>query len=252
MKNKIDISIVMTLHKEGLLAKYSLDSLTHNRLAASKNRLRTQLICVLDSADRDTKNIVMSHRVMTSEDKILEVNNKDLPSSRNDGIAQATGDCVSIVDGDDYYSKDWLVNAHKELQSFPTAIVHPQWVVHFDSIHCLGKVIDQRQVNYPMASLLKHHPWIATSFAKRKIYADTPYVATRYAESGFAYEDWQWNITTLARGHMHIVAADTALFYRRKATGSMLSEQVSARGIIRPSEFFNKSDLWDQAFGIYK
>lgn len=244
MANKI--SMVVTFHNEGILANYALQGFIRNRKMAEKNGCETELICVLDRTDVDTKKIVSNHACLRESDHIILVNNGDLASSRNDGIKIASGEFVAIMDGDDYYSTEWLIRAHRQINEFNRdAICHPRWIVGFGRTHHLAKIRDQRKENYPMASLLKHHPWVSCSFARRSIYETYPYAPVHHKETGFAYEDWHWNLETLAHGIFHITAEETALFYRQKAQ-SMLTQMNSSRGIIRPTKFFDMAADWEK------
>lgn len=217
------ISVVVTFHNEGILAHYALRSFARNRLAAEVGGCKTELICVLDRADSDTKNIINNHNCLRADDLIILVDNGDPAASRNDGIKCATGDFIAIMDGDDYYSEEWLIRAYREIDKYNrSAICHPRWIVAFGRNHHLAKIRDQRMEYYPMASLLKHHPWVVTSFAKRSIYEAHPYAPNDHKETGFAYEDWHWNLDVLANGIVHISAPETAIYYRQK-TQSVLT-----------------------------
>lgn len=247
------ISIIMTFHNEGLLANYALTGMSRLRKMSDLAGLSTELICVLDNIDADTRDIVINHSCMRSADIVEEVANGDLAASRNSGTARASGDFIAIVDGDDYYSDDWFIKAHMEMTKNRQAklICHPEWVVSFGESHSLYKVLDQRNTEYPLPSLLKHHPWISCSFGVRETYEKFPYRLVYHGRTGFAYEDWHWNLELLSYGYMHITAADTALYYRRKKN-SMLVTHNSSRGIIRPTHFFDRVDLWPKKFHIYE
>jgi len=244
MANKI--SLVVTFHNEGILANYALHGFARNRINAEKFGCETELICVLDRVDTDTKKIVNDHKSVREGDKIILVDNGDLASSRNDGIKSVSGDFIAIMDGDDYYSSDWLIRAYREINSFRgDAICHPRWVFGFGRNHHLAKIRDQRTEKYPLASMLKHHPWVSCSFSKRSIYETYPYAPVHHKETGFAYEDWHWSLETLASGVFHITAEETALYYRQKAQ-SMLTQMNSTQGIIRPTKFFDMVADWER------
>ncbi len=234
-----DISIIMTFHHEGLLAHYSLLGLERVRCAADRYNLSTELICVLDRANEDTFRIVSNHPFLRQQDQIIEVDIGDPASARNQGIKIATSEFIAIIDGDDYYSEDWLVRAQQALtQCIEPAVCHPEWVISFGEIHCALRLPDQRFEPYSYDSLLKHHPWVVTSFGLRSTYLDIPYTPVFSNSSGFGYEDWHWNLELIHEGYLHITAPETALYYRRKKNSVLVSHNQS-HTIIRPCSFFD-------------
>ncbi|MDA8190801.1 MAG: glycosyltransferase [Gammaproteobacteria bacterium] len=239
----MDISVVVTFHNENLLAKWMLEGFARTRQYAEDQGLAIEMICVLDTANEDTTAIVTNHPSLRETDTVVRVANRDLATSRNDGVRAATGEYVSIVDGDDYYSKEWLVRARaRAREASDQAVVHPEYVVSFGTVHSLTKVIDQERDDYPLASCFKIHPWISTAFARAHIFRETPYTRCD-AVAGYGYEDWHWNLETVAAGHRHITAPETALYYRRKAA-SMLTHHVQRGVTIRPSAFFRSPEKW--------
>jgi glycosyltransferase involved in cell wall biosynthesis len=239
----MDISVVVTFHNENLLAKWMLEGFARTRKHAEDQGLAVEMICVLDTANEDTRAIVTNHSSLRETDTVLQVCNGDPAASRNQGIQVATGEYVCIADGDDYYSKEWLVRARTRARgASDRAVVHPEYVVSFGTVHCLTKVIDQERDLYSLASCLKIHPWVVTAFAAARIFRETPYAACD-ANAGFGYEDWHWNLETLAAGHPHITAPETALYYRRKAV-STLTRHLQNGVTVRPSAFFRSPEKW--------
>ena len=236
------ISAIMTFHSEKVLAHFALLGLERMRAVSDSHGIVTQLVAVLDSADDETVRIVMEHPAIRENDHILHVRNADLASSRNDGIAQATAPYIAILDGDDYYCGHWFVSALRRAQSASEdVIVHPELTISFGAVHCVAETFDMESGDYPLAGCMMDHPWISCSFAKRDIYLKHPYQPTNLRTTGFGYEDWHWNVETLAHGVRHVTAAGTALFYRRK-TSSMVVEMVQSGATVRPSRFFDEPE----------
>ena len=238
-----DVSVVVTFHAESLIAHYALLGLERVRKASEASGMTVEWVCVLDAASVETSRVVENSPVLRSCDQILKVSNKDLGASRNSGIAQARGRFVAICDGDDYYSKDWLVAARARLLGSPEPlIVHPELCVSFGAINCLATVVDMERCDYPLSSCLTVHPWVSTSFAPRELYLKCPYQRTDLAITGFGFEDWHWNLETLAQGWKHVTAPGTALFYRRKSH-SMVTAMASSQAVVRPTLFFDSPGL---------
>jgi glycosyltransferase involved in cell wall biosynthesis len=242
----IDISAVATFHAEGLTAHRTLLGLERVRRYADQHGLIVQFVLVLDSADSETRRVIFSSSVLREADQIVEVGNLDLGASRNSGVAAARGDFIGIFDGDDFYSENWLVGALSTAKSKKgEVVVHPDYIVCFESICSIGRTLDMdRDPSYPLANCFSVHPWISCSVAKRQIYLDHPYLRTDTKNTGFGFEDWHWNLELLSDGVRHVVAPDSALFYRRKAS-SMLVDQLANKAIVRPNRFFAEPDNWE-------
>ena len=247
----MDISVIVTFHNEGLIAKWMLDMFARTRNHAEQQGLRVETICVLDSASEDTTRIVTNHDSLRATDTVIPVINRDQAKSRNEGVRLAKGAYIAIVDGDDYYSEAWLTNAYgRAREMLDKGIIHPEYIVSFGAVHSVMRVIDQERDHYPLASCLKIHPWVSTAFAPARIFRDIPYRA-RDAQAKFGYEDWHWNLETLAAGYWHVTALGTALYYRRKAV-STLTQDVQHGVTIRPTKFFRDPAQWTKWAGVLR
>lgn len=239
------ISGIVTFHSEGELAAHTLQGMELTRRYAEKVGIIVEFVAVLDCAINETARVVKSSSVLRDYDQIIEVRNRDLGSSRNSGIQAARGNFIGIFDGDDFYSENWLIAALNIAQSFSKeCVVHPELQISFGNVHCIAQIVDMnKQPNYPLQNCLAVHPWISCSFAAKSVYQKIPYCRTDTKETGFGFEDWHWNLETIAKGCQHICAYRTAHYYRRKPT-SMLTEMVSSGAIIRPTAFFDHPDIW--------
>ena len=240
--NKIDISAIVTFHAEGLVAHRTLLGLERVRRYANQHNIVVEFVLVLDTADAETSRIVRSSPVLREIDQILEVSIADQGASRNSGIAVARGDYLGLFDGDDYYSENWLFAALETVRKKEgLVVVHPRYVVSFGEIHTIGRLLDLDVTpGYPLANLFSVHPWVCSSFARRSVYVNFPFLRSDSAKTGFGFEDWHWNLEVLAGGARHVSAPDTAIFYRRKPT-SVLTMHLQHNVLVQPSRFFDAS-----------
>jgi hypothetical protein len=63
---------------------------------------------------------------------------------------------------------------------------------------------------------------------------DIPHT-TRDLDDGFGYQDWQWNIETMAAGWRHVIARDTIIFKRRR-DDSLVVQNQRRQAMIRTIE----------------
>jgi hypothetical protein len=145
-----------------------------------------------------------------------------------------------VLDGDDYYSTNWIEQAWLALKKYGVkTIFHPEIVMSFGIHSVYARQINQDDASYDKLGLLMYNYWSAWMFASRSVYEDCPYVTARTIETGFGYEDWHWNCETIAAGFKHRLVPETIGFYRKKNV-SRVNLQSSMDAIIPPTRLFDK------------
>lgn len=234
------ISAVVTFHNEGRLAHVSLNSIARTRDFAVRAGISVELLLVLDRASATTRQYVFDHPLREAGDQVIEVAHGDLSASRNEAIALARGTCIAIFDGDDLYSANWLQQACEQHRAEGGRhIYHPEITVSFDALQSYNFTVDQRDPEYNQHNLLMTNYWCSCTYAAKQVFLDHPYQPKDGPAGGFGFEDWHWNCETVAAGMEHRVVAETALFYRRKRSGSLNAMDSQASRIIRPSRLFS-------------
>lgn len=241
--NGDSVSVVMTFHAEGAIAHWALLGFERMRRAAEEFGLKVQLVAVLDRADNDTKQVVVTHPIIRGDDQVLVVELGDPGLARNCGVKCSSGCWIGILDGDDYCTENWIVEAVKVLRSKLQVVVHTDYLLTFGGSWELTRQTDQLTGAGSLETCFKHHLWASTVFAERVVFEQCPYRRANMGTSGFGYEDWDWSLCVLAAGYQHTVALGTALFYRRKAVGSRQSCGLQQQVVVRPGPFF-APDFW--------
>jgi|WetSurSiteA1Bulk_404760.scaffolds.fasta_scaffold00392_3 glycosyltransferase involved in cell wall biosynthesis len=241
--NNIDVTLLVTFHNEGVLAHSTLNSIERCREYAEKADISTEYVWVLDSVDEETLATLLAHPANLATVKMIHVDFLDSGAARNAGIAAACGKAIAIMDGDDYFSTNWIERAWHSLKEYGTqAILHPEMFISFGAEFAYGWHVDQLSRYYDKHGLLMNNYWTSWTFALRSVYERCPYVTTRTAKTGFGYEDWHWNCETIAAEFQHRLVPGTIGFYRKKKV-SRASFETSMGAIIPPSRLFNKNYL---------
>lgn len=136
--NKLDISVVLTAHREGILAQHTINSLTLAIEFANRYDISTEVIIVLDNANRETE--LFFKKDLNFKNTKLETSLSDPGLARNQGINIATGKYIAILDSDDLFGKTWLKKAFEAAESSKMlTIFHPQYTVYFGANNIIHK-----------------------------------------------------------------------------------------------------------------
>lgn len=220
MSRSIDITAVITGHREGVMAGVSIRSFLDCIDFAKTRGVSVEVLGVLDRPDRKTRDVFsalseLGHRV-------IELDFGDQGQARNCAVERSSGKYVAFLDGDDLWSLNWLVEALKVCEDSPGKVIcHPEYNWFFDQNSNVLLMTDDRDPFYQENFLRFANYWDALCLAPRQAHLDAPYCA-RDVAGGFAYEDWHWNCETVSLGYRHWVATDTIHFKRRRKDSQTL------------------------------
>lgn len=235
-----DISVVITFHREGLLAHKSLLSLSRCHAAAGQAGIKMEILATLDQADPETERVVCSFDAPGKPDRILHLDVGDLGLARNAAVQAAVGRHLLICDGDDYLSRDFIVRCAENMhENGGKTILHPELVVVFGEQNALWWQQGDDDPSFDPACMLVCNPWNSCCFAERSIFERVPYQLARPGESGFGFEDWHWNCETLALGYHHRIAPGTVHYVRKKGSGSLNMAHASHDALIPATRLFD-------------
>ncbi len=101
---KIDVSLLITFHSEGILAQMTLNSVERCRLYAEQHGISCEYVWVMDNIDDETKRILNEYPIDSSIVQKIEVSHGDSGASRNSGITIAKG--TAIITGTAWVDED--------------------------------------------------------------------------------------------------------------------------------------------------
>jgi glycosyltransferase involved in cell wall biosynthesis len=230
-----DITAIINLHAEGGLAVASIQSMLTAKSHAEANGISVEVLAVLDNPTDETRDVVK--RLDLLDSRPITVSFADLGQSRNAGVTAADGEWIGFIDGDDLWSENWLSAAFELAQnSDAKTILHPQVNVYFDAVEQIFCHINMDDDDFDMFSLTTLNYWTSLAFAKKSTYLTVPYRETRLANQ-IGFEDWGWNLETIAMGYSHKCVPET-LHAVRKRRGSLNDRAAGAKAMPHPTQLF--------------
>lgn len=225
--SKVDITAALTAHAEGVLLGPSLASFEQSIETARQAGLSVEGLIVLDRPNAATR---LQFGGGDSRYRFIETDEGDPGQARNAAVRAARGEFVSFLDGDDLWSRNWLINAHEVCAAEPlTAVAHSEINIIFGRERLMFWHIDSRGKMFDPDFLRFNNYWDAMCFASREILERHPFKANDLS-SGFAHEDWHWNCETISAGIAHRPAKGTVHFKRRRE-GSQIMKSRGAKSI---------------------
>lgn len=249
--DQVDVTVVMTAHRERTLAHHTLRALRRCAEHAVQAGLSVRIQIVLDSSDESTT--VYLHEAIGPDgyfagicDAALEeVAVRDPGLGRNIGVALARSRFVAVLDADNLPTANWLVEGVRSLAAAETvAVVHPELLVTFGERSEFWPQWPGDDDRFNIANLYDRNYWDTVCIAHREVFERFPYAAT--GATGFGYEDWHFYSRSLAAGVQHLVASGTAYFYRIKPGDSVNSAHDSRGSVLPPTELLTDTRLAKQ------
>jgi glycosyltransferase involved in cell wall biosynthesis len=232
-----NISIVVTVHREGKFLPRTLMSISEAAMFAAGAGLVVECVVVFDNTDVRTR-CAFARTPLEGfvEVKTIEVHNGCVGRSRNAGCAAAKGDYIFILDGDDLISYSILPKLMADVERFgPNTILTPKLLFGFGRTFFTVEYFDDDDIR--PEDMVYRHLFNARIFAHRGLFGTISYKAIAH-RSGYAFEDWHFNCQAMAHGYAFHVTQDTAWFYRQHLTSRNNEAEAITTRQIPPSVLF--------------
>ena len=235
----IDISVIVTLHREGLIAKPALDSVKRAVAEAVACGQRCEVLTILDQPDTTTSGIVEGQSDPDWQSFVVDCGDPGL--SRNFGAHEARGRMVAYLDGDDMFGANWLAACGAASRARPHGVAwRPEVNIYFGEASMLYRHIDMESPEFDLFDLGFSNLWTALVCTERKIVLETPF-ARSDIQNGIGFEDWAWNCATVEKGVVHKVVPGTGHAIRVKPDNtSVLRRTSNARAAPPPTSLFRR------------
>ena len=230
-----DIGVILTFHREGLLAQSTLRSAWEAKARAEARGLRVEVTVVADQPDPATAAVLGGWRAQGHTLRLIESEAGDVGHNRNAAIAATPARFIATLDGDDLWCPDWLTAAAtRAMEGARRVIWHPEANLYFGQRGAEHWFMhpDMDAPGFDVADLVLVNPWTALCLAPREIFLDVPYPPSN-VKAGFGFEDWHWNRATVARGVVHKTVPGTVHFIRQKPV-SLMRSTAATGGLMVP------------------
>lgn len=232
----IDITVALTAHNETLVAGPTIASAEQAIRAAEEAGFTVERLIGLDAPSDACRRYFMQPAFDAWKKVDLEC--RDLGRSRNALAGLASGRWIAWLDADDLFSRNWLATAAALLSDAASRrrkiIVHPEvnWVFDAATLVYTKPTQDDGFVT-PYYFYVRNY-YDSLCMAEVETVLTVPYTHYEIA-NGFAFEDWAWNVETMAAGWQHVAARDTIIFKRRRDE-SLVVSSARRRTLIWPLE----------------
>ena len=179
MKNKVDISVIMSVYNTDFsLAKRALDSVLNQDFQDF------ELIVIDDGSIKDPKNNLLNYAI-DHEDKITFLRHRNCSQSKsiNKGVKFSSGEYITMIDADDEYKPNHLRLCLEEIQNADLISTRTETIVDKEEDYFVPDKNNLEQVIHVDDCVL-----FATLFGKREVFLNIDFEGDYAADSNF-YEN---------------------------------------------------------------
>jgi Glycosyl transferase family 2 len=223
-----DITVAITAHAESLEAGPALRSAEAAIAAVEARGATVERLIGFDCAEART--LAFFDHPSLSQWKHLRFTFADQGATRNALAKAAKGRYLAFLDADDMFSENWLLRAYERLESSVGSkrIVHPELIWQFDGADTVYTQPSQDSPFFTPHHFAIQNYYDALCMGPTQAWREVKFPGRDIA-TGYAYEDWQWSVETMAAGWQHVAEPDTVLFKRRRDASQ--SQQARSRKV---------------------
>lgn len=219
MSKGFDISIVVTCHSEGILVHKTLLSI-ERALHFFSSPINYEIILHLDNPSEETARYSTRAKKLFKNLCVYTNSFGDPGTSRDFCIKQCRGKYISLIDGDDLMSQNWLCAAFTLLENkaYGDYIAHSAMTIEFGGFNSI--VEKYGSLDNDTDSLLNvwSARWNSIIFAPSSVLQQIGYP---HNKPGYGYEDWLISCTFIENDINNILVPETVMFVRRKESDSV-------------------------------
>lgn len=232
------LSIIVTAHREGLIAHKTMRSVERAVTRLEKAALSYEIIVSIDRGDETTVNYFKNYRGLPIT--IYQWDHGDLSGSRNSAIAKAHGRFVAFIDADDLMSENWLYDGLRLLlqKTYGKYVAHSAYTIEFEGADAIVQKTGYTNKDQDMLLSVLSGRWNSVIIAPIILLKKFPYVPN---SPGYGYEDWYLSCCLIDNDVKNVLVPETAIFVRRKASGSEWARQKTSRSLLHAHAIFSPS-----------
>jgi len=232
-----DVSIIFPACDEGSLCHSSLQSAFRALYYAAEEGIRGEIVVVLDSASRRTRDYFAQYR---GDIKIRQVELGDPGLSCNYGIQEAQGRAVFFLEATGLFSSNWIAGACRYLKENPKeVIVHTEYSLGFGKKPFYWKKQSSISSGFTVEKMVENSCWDIGCGADREIFLRFPFPKTT-ADNGFFFKEHHLYCDALAAGIEQHVVPGTVYFTKNVPPGSQSELSAEHYKLLSPSPFFDE------------
>jgi glycosyltransferase involved in cell wall biosynthesis len=173
-RQAVDVSVVVTAHREGRLLHRTLRSVWRSLGRASARDISAELIIVVDKPDDATLEYL---ETVHGRAVVEHTQFGDPGQARNHGARIAAGRYVAFLDGDDLMGSDWISGAFHYAESIrEECVYYPEYVIQFEGVNAFLHRPGTTDPGFRATSLLEANCWNSVHFlAPRALLLSYPF-----------------------------------------------------------------------------
>ena len=147
--------------------------------------------------------------------KVTQSEFGDVSKVRNNFASDVSSSFLFFLDGDDFWSPDWVTKFCELKRKRHDTIYHPNYTIFYDSNHIILLRSKSRQsLSTTRSRLLLENLWSSSFIAHSDIFRSHKFRSGKvHDDSKFAYEDWSFFRDCYAYGFRNSVLKNTTHFH---------------------------------------